>query len=192
MTEKEKTLISKLWSATTININGYHKPTSPKKFEKAKLQFLKDFTVDITKNPEYLIQLLEIAHKEKADQHDVTNVLYIASTFKVLSEEFVDILITLLQETWHYGHESIVWALQEIKSPRTVDILYETAIVKVPYLDYDDTGHNSLRLHCIWALGEINTPEAKEKLKLLAQSDIPILKEKATYVLRNGNIGPML
>lgn len=191
MKEKEKELIAKLWSATTTYVNGYHKP-SPRKFKKAKRQFLKDFTVDITQHPEYLIQLLKLAHHEKTDPHDVPNILYVATTFKVLSEEFVDILITLLQETWHYGHESIVWALQEIKSPRTVEVLFKTAFAKISYLDYDDTGHNSLRLHCIWALGEINTPEAKEKLKLLTQSDDPMVKERATHMLQYGNIGPML
>ena len=135
---------------------------------------------------------MEIAYKEKTDPHDIENVLYVANTFGVLSEEFVDILIILLQETWHYGHESIVWAFQKIKSPRTVDILYKTALARFPYLDYDETGHDSLRLHCIWALGEINTPGAKEKLKLLTQSDDPVTKEKATHMLQFGDIGPML
>ena len=36
---------------------------------------------------------------------------------------------------------------------------------------------------CIWALGEIRTVEAKEKLKLLTQSNNKIIKENALMQL---------
>lgn len=192
MTDTERLLIKKLSSALHPKFTGYQKILSTRKRESAKKDFLKHFTVNIKEKPEYLVQLLKEVKAEKRDPHDIENILFVVIVYNILSDKFVDILIALLKENWHYGHESIVWALQEIKSPRSIDVLYQTAISTIPYLNYSDMGHNSLRLHCVWALGKIGTTEAKEKLRILAKSDVPILRERAAHMLKYGNIGPML
>ena len=52
-----------------------------------------------------------------------------------------------------------------------------TALKKFEYLAYDET--HALARKAIHALADINTEEAKEKLRMLAKSDVPIIKEKA-------------
>lgn len=97
----------------------------------------------------------------------------------------------MLCEDWHYGHEWIAEVFKLLKSPKTVQALYDSCLKEYKYLDYD-FGHNSLRLKCIWALGEINTPEAREKLELLTHSDDKVTRERSIQMLTYGNVGPML
>lgn len=90
---------------------------------------------------------------------------------------FVELLCLLLKERWHYQHENIVTMLQSIKSPNCIDTLYDTALAHFDNVAYMET--YALARKCIHALGDINTEYAKEKLRLLAASSIPIIKEKA-------------
>ncbi len=92
--------------------------------------------------------------------------------------DYVDILLHLLDEKWHTSEEDIVSVLELIKAPKSVDKLYEVA-VNVP--EYDDM--RALAKKCMWALSAINTPEAIQKLKLLQKSDDPIIKENAIFQL---------
>jgi hypothetical protein len=86
-------------------------------------------------------------------------------------------LSKLLLEEWHYRHEDITTILQDLKSPKSSDALYDRALVKPVYMNYDES--YSLARKCIHALGDINTEYSRDKLILLAASDIPIVKEKA-------------
>lgn len=92
--------------------------------------------------------------------------------------DFTGLLLSLLDEDWHTSEEDIVGILEIIKDPKSVDKLYDVA-VNVP--DYDDM--RALAKKCMWALSSINTPEAVEKLKLLRESNDPIIKENATFQL---------
>ena len=141
-----------------------------------KRKFLKDFGTDVTAKPHYVIQLLEAAYCEK-NADDVSNALSITSMFSLSSKEYTGILLKLLEADWHYCHEGIAGIFQELKLPETVDCLYKTALTKFKYLDYDDC--YALAVKCIWALGDVGTNEAKEKLKLLQQSDNEIISNNA-------------
>ena len=83
--------------------------------------------------------------------------------------DVVPMLIVLLRAPWHTRHEDIARWLQDLRDPRAVDALYETALTKHEYLDYDDS--HALARKCTWALADIGTAEAQEKLQRLARGE---------------------
>lgn len=93
------------------------------------------------------------------------------------TDEFVGLLCKSLKGHWHRRHEDIALMLESIKSPKSVDTLYETALTKFDYLDYDNS--IPLAIKCIYALGEINTENSKAKLKLLTDSSDLLIREEA-------------
>jgi hypothetical protein len=76
------------------------------------------------------------------------------------------VLIKLLALPWHRKHEDIARLLQQLRDPTAVEALYAAALEKHGYLAYDNS--YALARKCTWALGDIGTPEAFAKLKLLA------------------------
>lgn len=93
--------------------------------------------------------------------------------------EYTPFLLKLLDEKWHISEEDIVSVLEMIKDPESIDKLYETA-VNIP--EWDDM--RGLAKKCMWALSAINTSEAINKLKMLQNSDDVIIKENATFQLK--------
>mgnify|MGYP001293454835 CR=1 FL=1 len=77
--------------------------------------FMKDFTVDISKNPRYICGLLETTLVEQ-EANDVEYLLTAIFHFKLFIEDYVDILCKLADETWHFQHENIASIFQKIKS----------------------------------------------------------------------------
>jgi hypothetical protein len=82
-----------------------------------------------------------------------------------------------MEEDWHHRHEDIASALQDIRVPSTADCLYRAALRKHDYLAYNDS--EALAVKCIWALHDIGTSEAGEKLKFLSQSPSTPIRETA-------------
>lgn len=138
--------------------------------------FFSQYPEDLIANKDYVLDELKKAYTEK-NADDVEYSLLLGFLLKTFSNKYEEILCKLLSESWHYKHEDIVLILQDLKSAKCIDVLYETVFKKFNYLSYDNT--YSLARKCIHALGDINTDYSKEKLKLLAMSDIPIIKEKA-------------
>jgi len=143
--------------------------------------FMKDFTVDISKNPRYICGLLETTLVEQ-EANDVEYLLTAIFHFKLFIEDYVDILCKLADETWHFQHENIASIFQKIKSPKTVECLYKTTLTQFDYLEFDDSF--ALAVKCIWALGDINTVESRKKLELLTQSGNEIISKNAIYQLK--------
>ncbi len=140
--------------------------------------FIKLYPVNLAENKNYILDGLENAFDEKNPE----NVEYFISLISFdenwnITPKYVDVFCKLLLESWHYQHENLVSLLQGLKNPNTVDCLFKVALNKPEYMDYDDT--YSLARKCIHALGDINTDYAREKLQMLAQSNVPIIKEKA-------------
>jgi hypothetical protein len=161
MTDKEKKILNEFY---------FNKIT--------KEEFLKQYPVDITKNKRHIFLSVKEAYNNKdANELDLALTLIIFNTTVVDSDEFVELLCLLLKERWHPQHENIVTILQGIKSPKSIDTLYQTALTRFDSVAYMET--YSLARKCIHALGDINTEYAKEKLRLLAESDVPVIKEKA-------------
>jgi hypothetical protein len=140
--------------------------------------FLERYPVDLKKNEKHIyLSIKEAYDTQNGDDLGLALTLAVFATPICYTDEFVELLCLLLKAKWHYQHENIATMLQSIKSPKSIDTLYDTVLTKFDYLDYDDS--IPLAVKCIHALGEINTEYAKEKLRFLAGSDLAIIKEKA-------------
>jgi len=119
---------------------------------------------------------------EVKDAEQVEDALYecFVSGF---SFDYVPALIELLGKSWHNRHEDVVSVLQRLKDPRAVDALYNEAHSEYEYLNYDDC--YGLARKCTWALADIGTPEAKEKLQKLVQESNQMIAEYAQKRLNN-------
>lgn len=140
--------------------------------------FLQQFPVNLKNDKNYILFALQKAYADmNAEDVEYSLSLLLLNEEYSQTDKYVDILSALLNEKWHYKHEDIAVLLQGLKSPRSVDALYNAAVSKFEYLNYDDS--YALARKCIHALGDINTEHSREKLKLLTTSDIQIIKEKA-------------
>ena len=63
-----------------------------------------------------------------------------------------------------------------MRLPRTIDCIYELAISNFEKYRQDD--NFALVRKCCFALGDISTPKAKEKLELLLQSDEEMIRKR--------------
>lgn len=147
-------------------------------------QFLKDFTVNINSNPDYIRQLLYCAYEEE-NADDVDYLLFVIFTFNLITDDYVDLLCRLMNEPWHHSHEDIATIFQSFKFPQTAECLYKATLTQFEYLKYDES--YALAVKCIWALGDINTSESKKKLELLSESDNEIISQNAIKQLERKN-----
>lgn len=143
-----------------------------KKIDKRK--FFQSFKHEIT--VDYLLESLQHSYQFRSGD-DLEYVLLLSFTFDIIDESFSEILCKILLGDWHYKHEDIAMMLQQLKWPPSVDALYETAIRKFEYLDYDES--HALARKCIHALSDLNTKESIEKLQLLTESTVSVIKESA-------------
>jgi hypothetical protein len=118
----------------------------------------------------------DIANK---DPEGLTNTLAVISRDGA-DRDYTELLLGLLDETWHRSEEDIVSVLEQIKDPASVEKLYATAI-NIP--DWDDM--RGLAKKCMWALRAINTAESIRKLRALQSVNDDIIKENATFQLEN-------
>lgn len=138
--------------------------------------FIAQFGADPRTTPELVRSELEQSYVERSPD-DLRTALVLAFRFG-LSRQWAPLLCKLMEEDWHYSHEDIARALQDLRVPSTIDCLYRTALRKHDYLAYND--NESLAVKCIWALHDIGTSEAIEKLQLLSRSDLPAsVRERA-------------
>jgi hypothetical protein len=147
-----------------------------------KEEFQKQFSMDL--NEVFLLQRLERAY-EQNNADDLEYVMFVGFAFDLYSEKMANILSQLLIQDWHHVHEDLASVLQDLKDPQSIDNLYQTALANYEYLDFDDS--YALAVKCIWALGDINTEYAREKLKLLAKSNNSIIKENAVNQLNRNH-----
>jgi len=148
-------------------------------FDSEKLELIKSLSLHRCTKEEFVEELnigeydyqyffLELFHHvysiKNADY--VEFALATGAKFGIFNNKFVDILCKLLKEKWHYRHEDIVNVLQGLKSPQSVQALYEVIFMKYDYLHKVDECH-ALARKCTWALGEIGTQEAYDKLLLV-------------------------
>lgn len=147
-------------------------------------QFLNDFTVNINSNPNYIRQLLCCASEEE-NAEDVDSILFVIFTFNLITEDYVDLLCKLMNASWHHSHEDIATIFQSYMFPQAVTSLYQAALTRFKYLEYDSS--YALAVKCIWALGDINTSESRKKLELLSESDNEIIKQNALRQLERKN-----
>ncbi|AVJ18252.1 hypothetical protein CLM71_14455 [Serratia sp. MYb239] len=94
----------------------------------------------------------------------------------------INLLNNLLTETWHKKHEELVRLLAQYKSETSINSLFETSLLNLDYLDYDED--HVLADKCIRALAKINTKESIEKIKKLTHSDNASIRKSATKHLQ--------
>ena len=145
-----------------------------------KKEFLNKFSFTKEKKIELLKKGFEQAFFQKSEDK-IDDLVSIVIFFK-LEVEFADILCRLSKEEWHNEHETIASIFQWIHLPRTIDCIYELAISNFEKYRWDD--NFALVRKCCFALGDINTPKAKEKLELLLQSDEEMIREHAMEQLK--------
>lgn len=90
-----------------------------------------------------------------------------SATRSLTQEETINYYSKLLQYEWHSAHDSIVSSLQYFSNPNTIDILYQTALNE----DVDIMDYRPIARRCTWALADIGSQEAKDKLLLLSKCD---------------------
>lgn len=79
---------------------------------------------------------------------------------------YVPALIALLKSPYHHCHEDIVSGLQRLKHAGACEALFNAALIRHEYLDYDE--NFGLARKCTWALADIGSPEAQGYLRNLA------------------------
>ena len=110
---------------------------------------------------------LEKAYNEK-NNDSVDSLVFAIYTFELFTEKLIEILCKLSKEEWHGKHEDIASYFQKIKSPKTIECIYELAISDFEKYRWDD--NFALVRKCCFALGDINTPKAKKKLELIMKN----------------------
>ncbi|MDF2699363.1 MAG: hypothetical protein K0Q49_919 [Haloplasmataceae bacterium] len=139
-------------------------------------KFKKSIPYDLEGNHHLMIELFNKAcFMENGD--DIERLLFLGHYYNLDYNYLIDILCKLLKYTWHERHEDIVLILQQLKSPKTVDCLYETAITTYPMFKWDE--NNALARKCLFALGDINTPDSIKKIYSLSESKNEILRRHA-------------
>ncbi|ERK49341.1 HEAT repeat domain-containing protein [Leptotrichia sp. oral taxon 879] len=129
-------------------------------------QLQKEFLKNDDERIEYIKTELEKAYNEK-------------------NGDSVYILCKLTKEEWHGKHEDIVFYLQQLELPSTIDCIYELAVSNFEKYSWDD--NFALVRKCCFALGDINTPKVKEKLESLLQSDEEMIRKHAMEQLERYN-----
>jgi len=142
--------------------------------EKFKLLFPLNFKTE----PDLLLENLEQAFKRKdAKQTEYIFRILFLDELLLRSNKYAPLLSDLLLADWHYIHEDVAMILREIKSPDSVKALKNAAIMKLDYLDYDDTFQ--LARKCIKALHAVHTESSKTALSELIQYNNPIIAKYA-------------
>jgi len=105
---------------------------------------------------------------EPGDEEFVEAALSLLNVLKTPKKTDIKVLCKLILEDHHERHEDIAQSLQYYADPSTVNCLYEAAQRKTEYYDVPE---NPFSRKCLWALGDINTDESWEKIRLLEKSN---------------------
>ena len=119
--------------------------------------------------------------KEKITKKDLD------SSFSFTDEKKVEIIKEGFMQAIHEKNSDKIEYLttsifQRLHLPQTIDCIYELATSNFEKYRWDD--NFALVRKCCFALGDINTPKAKEKLELLLQSDEEMIREHAMEQLK--------
>ena len=120
---------------------------------------------------------------QKKNSTEIENLILSISFFRLYDKsEFIEDYIKLSKEEFHEEHETIASYFQRLHLPQTIDCIYELAISNFEKYQWDD--NFALVRKCCFALGDINTPKAKEKLELLLQSEEETIRGHAMEQLK--------
>src|SRR5262245_29089389 len=121
----------------------------------AKEDFLRSFPSAVEHGRLALKWLEEAYRAQNAD--DLLCALIIGGNFG-FGLEHLDILCRLVGDDWHYSHEDVVEALDGLRTPDAVEVLFRATQWTPKSLEYDDS--RALAVKAVWALGKIPGTEA--------------------------------
>ncbi len=99
------------------------------------------------------------------------------------TKDALPMIVEVMLDSWHHRHEDIVSIIQDHKVIGTEDKLYQLALMKFEYLDYDD--NFALARKCTWALADIGTVRAQELLIKLGKCENPMICGFANKRIQN-------
>ncbi len=142
--------------------------------------FLKKFGASRQEVPLLIERLLRESFKE-ADEDGIDCALLVGFVFG-FGVRHIQILCELSDADGHHSHEDIVSALDELRTPRATDVFFRAIQARHKYLDFDDA--HALAVKALYALSNLNTESAREKIRLATHSDVPRIAEQARERLR--------
>lgn len=110
------------------------------------------------------LALLEAGRAARDDERVETGLL-LGFRFGI-EARWHDVLVALAEAPWHERHEDVVSALDRLRDPRDVDVLFRVASARHAYLEWDDA--HALGVKCAYALAKLGTAAARERLLQLA------------------------
>ena len=160
-----------------MKISAKYENELKKLFELSKKTYIVNFQL---RNEELISNFSDVTDEEKINiikegikiacqrknSTEIENLMLSISFFELYDRtEFIEDYIKLAKEEFHGEHETIASYFQSFHLPR-----------------WDD--NFALIRKCCFALGDINTPKAKEKLELLLQSEEETIREHAMEQLK--------
>lgn len=146
----------------------------------SKEEFVEAYGSDPYTDKAHVLTLLQSAKAVK-DAESFGYALILGFLFDTFTEAYLLLLNEAILEKWHFKHEDIASILYRLKSPQSVESLYQAAMTEHDYLDYDED--YMLADKCIRALKAIGTEEAKQKLQKLSRGKNKIIRSYAREAL---------
>jgi len=152
--------------------------------EMSKNQVKMNFDLEGKSEFDFILNELNKARKDRSPDmlEDAVTLLFIFDGVNHPTNELNELLL----EPWHYKHEDIASLLQDAKSPSSADFLYRATIKEFDYLSFDDS--YALAIKCIWALGEIDSPQAIDNLVKLSKSNNHKISNNALNQLKKRQV----
>ena len=97
-----------------------------------------------------------------------------------------ELLAEALVADWHFRHEDIALAIQDLKCACAVEALEHRAASNPDYLEWDE--NHALARKCTWALADIGSDAAKQALERLSKSDILVVRGFAQKRIDNWHL----
>lgn len=123
------------------------------------------------------LELLRDA-EARQDAIDTEYSMILCARFGFTSEH-VALLSELARSDWHQRHEDVALALDDVRTPQTVEALIHLAERPPGYLRELDDGH-ALARKAIWALSKVHDPRAHDALVGLSNSTDTYVAETAS------------
>lgn len=124
-----------------------------------------------------------ILHKNEAE----LDLLLMLIEYFNITLLFDDTIAPLLIQPWHHFHDRISSILVNDANENTIEFLYSGALYQCDNLDYESDYRECSR-KCIFALLNIGTPDAINKIQIISNSQDNIVAQHAKKILFDNNL----
>lgn len=147
----------------------------------SKEEFLSKFPEDITRDKKFILSEIETALRNKDEENLEYGIALIWISGNYF--QYVDTLNKLLLVPFHKSHQAIVQALQDIKSPSSIQFIRKALETNFDYLEYTGSESDAIAKWFSWALFSIGTKEAIELIREYSNSTNDGIKKEMLYRL---------